>query len=529
MTDQTASTNAPVREVEVAIAGAGFGGLCMAVQLQKAGIHNFLILEKKAEVGGAWRDNHYPGAACDVQSHMYSYSFETKSDWTKRYAPWNEIQQYILDTVEKYKLRPKIHFNQEVVSAVFNEGIGKWVIKTAGGETIMARHWVLASGPLHVPAIPEIKGLEGFKGKVMHSADWDHRYDLTGKKVASIGTGGSAIQYVPEIAPKVGQLHVFQRTPAWVIPRDERSYSALRKWTFKYVPGARTLHRWRCYWTNESRLWPILNPWMAKIGEGLLKKFISYQVKDPALVKRLTPDYTLGCKRILISNKWYPTFNRANVELVSDGIREITPDGIVTKDGKERKLDCIILGTGFIVDPRIYMKSFEMRGLNGHTVQEDWKTSPTSYLGITTSNYPNMYQLVGPHTGLGHNSIIFMIEAQVNYIIKCMKLVKDKGVDYIDVKPQAMTRFLGEMTQALQGTVWSSGCKSWYQTADGINFAIWPKSTWRYWLETHTVNEADYNFVKCGGAKGVGQGSNASGKGLSGLPGDQAMARVAQH
>lgn len=527
MTDQNVST-APVREVEVAIAGAGFGGICMAIQLQKAGINDFLILEKKSEVGGAWRDNHYPGAACDVQSHMYSYSFETKADWSKRYAPWHEIQQYILDTVKKYNLRPHIHFNQEVDSAVFNENMGKWVIKTMGGETIVARHWVLASGPLHVPAIPDIKGLDKFKGKVMHSAEWDHSYDLTGKKVASIGTGGSAIQYVPEIAPKVGKLHVFQRTAAWVIPRDERSYSSFRKAMFKALPITRTLHRWRCYWTNESRVWPIFNPPIAKIGEFFLKKFIAYQVKDPELRKKLTPDYTLGCKRILISNKWFPTFNRPNVELVTDNIREITENGIITKDGKERPLDCIILGTGFIVDPRIYMKNFELRGLNGHTVQEDWKVSPTSYYGITTSNYPNMYQLVGPHTGLGHNSIIFMIEAQVNYIIACMKKVKEKGVDYIDVKPEAMTRFLGEVTQALQGTVWSSGCKSWYQTADGINFAIWPKSTWKYWLETRTVNEADYNFVKVGGARSAGKTSGSGATGIGGLAGDQAMARVAQ-
>ncbi len=244
-TAQAAPSNT-VRHVEVAIAGAGFGGLAMAIQLQKHGMNDYLILEKKGEVGGAWRDNHYPGAACDVQSHMYSFSFETKSDWSKRYAPWHEIQQYILDTVQKHNLREKILFNQEVDSAVFNEGIGKWVIKTLGGQTIIARHWVLASGPLHVPAIPDIKGLDRFKGKVMHSAEWDHRYPLQGKKVASIGTGGSAIQYVPEIAPQVGQLHVFQRTPAWVIPRDERSYSAFRKWTFQALPFTRTLHRWRC-------------------------------------------------------------------------------------------------------------------------------------------------------------------------------------------------------------------------------------------------------------------------------------------
>lgn len=490
-----------IRHVEVAIAGAGFGGLCMAIKLKQAGIDDFVILEKGAEVGGTWRDNQYPGAACDVQSHMYSYSFETSAKWTKRYAPWQEIQQYILDVTAKYGLRPHIRLGQEVTSAVFNEAAARWVIKTASGDTVMARHWVLASGPLHVPAIPNIKGLDRFQGKVMHSAQWDHAYDLTGKTVVSIGTGGSAIQYVPEIAPKVKQLHVFQRTAAWVIPRDERRYSAFRKWMFAAIPVTRTLHRWRCYWTNESRVWPIFHPKLAKVGEFFLKQFIKWQVKDPALVQKLTPDYTLGCKRILISNKWFPTFNRPNVELVTDDIREITPEGIVSRDGTLRKADCIILGTGFVVDPRIYMKNFELRGRHGHTLAEDWKTSPTSYLGITTAHYPNMYQLVGPHTGLGHNSIIFMIEAQADYIVQCMKLLKQKGADYLDVKPQAQARFLADVTDHLQGTVWSSGCRSWYQTAEGINFAIWPKSTWRYWLETRRVNVSDYEWVSVSKSK----------------------------
>ncbi|MFZ4552346.1 MAG: flavin-containing monooxygenase [Aquabacterium sp.] len=524
MTDfPTPSTH--VRHVEVAIAGAGFGGLCMAIKLQEAGITDYVILEKGNEMGGTWRDNHYPGAACDVQSHMYSYSFATSAKWTKRYAPWNEIQQYILDVTRQYNVRPNVRFNQEVVSAVFNDGTGRWTVKTAGGETYICRHWILASGPLHVPAKPHIKGLDQFQGKVMHSAEWDHHYELTGKRVASIGTGGSAIQYVPEIAPQVKQLHVFQRTAAWVIPRDERRYSAFSKWLFETLPVTRTLHRWRCYWTNESRVWPIFNPKLARVGEFFLKQFIAYQVKDPVLRQKLTPDYTLGCKRILISNKWFPTFNRENVELVTDDIREFTPTGIVTKDGKERALDCVILGTGFVVDPRIYMKQFELRGLNGHTIQEDWKVSPTAYLGITASNYPNMFQLVGPHTGLGHNSIIFMIEAQADYIVNCIKLVKAKDADYIDVKPEAMTRFLGEVTQALKGTVWSSGCRSWYQTAEGINFAIWPKSTWRYWMETRKVKEADYRFVKCAGRlAGVSQ---TGGVGTAPM-GAQAMARVAQ-
>ncbi len=504
-----------VREVEVAITGAGFGGVCMAVQLKQAGMTDFVILEKAAEAGGAWRDNHYPGAACDVQSHMYSYSFATKPDWTQRYAPWHEIKQYIFDVMKRFGIGPMVQYGQEVVSAVFDEARARWTIKTAAGQTWSAKYWVLASGPLHVPAIPDIPGLKDFQGKVMHSAEWDHSYDLTGKTVVSIGTGGSAIQYAPEIAKRVKQLYIYQRSPAWIVPRDERTYSDFAKQVFTYVPLARTLHRWHHYWTNEMRVWPIFQPKLgAKVEQLLTTKFIGRVVKNPEVARQLTPDYKLGCKRILISNKWYPMFNRPNVALVTDAVQAITPTGIVTKDGKERRADCIILGTGFVVDPRIYMKHFELRGRGGHTLAQDWKTSPTSYYGVTTANYPNLFQLVGPHTGLGHNSIIFMIEAQVAYILKCMKLVKQKKADFIDVKPQAMQRFLGEMTEALKGTVWTSGCKSWYQTADGINFAIWPKSTWRYWLETQRVRVADYEFgtvqaLKCR-AQGQGDGSQGA-------------------
>jgi cation diffusion facilitator CzcD-associated flavoprotein CzcO len=483
------------RSVRVVIVGAGFGGLCMAIKLREAGIDDFVILEKGEEVGGTWRDNQYPGAACDVQSHLYSFSFETKSDWSKRYAPWNEIQNYILDTTTKHGLRPFIRFGQEVVGARFDEQTGRWRVRTQTGVVYECRYWVLATGPLHVPSIPDIPGLDSFEGKVFHSAQWDHSYDLRGKNVVSIGTGGSAIQYVPEIAPDVKRLYVFQRTPPWIMPRDERTYSALRKGLFAALPFTRTLHRWRLYWSNESRVWPILNPNLTKIAEPILRKFIAHQVKDPELVKKLTPSYTIGCKRVLISNNYYPTFNRPNVELVTDEIAEIRGREVVTRDGKTRGADCIILGTGFVVDPRLYMRDFELSGRAGHSLIVDWKDSPTAYYGMIASGYPNAFQLVGPHTGLGHNSIIFMIEAQVNYILQCVKMLEARGDVFLDVKPEAQARFLAEMTECLRGTVWTSGCKSWYQTADGINFAIWPKSTWRYWLETRRVRESDFEWV----------------------------------
>lgn len=489
-----------VTHIDVAIVGSGFGGLCMAIKLLEAGNKNFVILEKGSEVGGTWRDNTYPGAACDVQSHLYSYSFEGNSDWSKRYASWSEIQNYILHCADKYGVRPFVRFNQEVNEAHFDEQTAKWTVRTASGSTLIVNHFIMATGPLHVPAIPNIKGLDTFKGKVFHSAQWDHSYDLKGKKVVSIGTGGSAIQYVPEIAPDVEKLHVFQRTPAWVIPRDERTYWGVEKSIFKRVPLLRKLHRARLYWTNESRVWPVFNPSVAKTLQNLAKLFIKAQVKDPVLAKKLTPEYTIGCKRVLISNKYFPTFNRDNVELVTDGIKEIREHSIVTQDGVERDADCIILGTGFVSDPRIYMKDFALTGLGGRDLRSDWKDSAEAYMGVSVHGYPNMYQLVGPNTGLGHNSIIFMIEAQVNYILDCMKTLNQKGAAYMDVKADVQYKFNVEVQDNIKDTVWGTGCQSWYQQADGKNVAIWPWSTWKYWLKTRKVNQSDYVFTKLGNA-----------------------------
>lgn len=482
----------PTREVDVVVVGAGFGGLCMGIKLLEAGRTNFVILEKADEVGGTWRDNTYPGCACDVQSHMYSYSFEGKPDWSKRYAPWNEIQGYIRETTEKHGLRRYIEHGQEVSSAIWDEPAARWTVTTARGDTFRARHFVLATGPLHVPHIPSLPGLDRFEGRVFHSARWDHDYDFEGKNVVSIGTGGSAIQYVPEIAPKVKQLTVMQRTPAWVIPRDERAYSSLEKKLFARFPALRKLHRARLYWTNESRVWPIFNPGLAKTLQKLAEAFIRTQVKDPEVRRKLTPDYTIGCKRVLISNAYYPTFNRPNVELVTESIREIRERSVVTADGVERPADCIVLGTGFVVDPRIYMKDFELRGVGGRRLQDDWKDAAEAYLGVTVTGYPNMYQLVGPNSGLGHNSIIFMIEAQVRYVLECLSLLEERKADALDVRPEAQRAFNEEVQEALVGTVWSTGCTSWYQQDGGRNVAIWPWSTWRYWLRTRRVREEDY-------------------------------------
>lgn len=481
---------------DVAIVGAGFGGLGMAIKLLEAGVRDLVILEKDREVGGTWRDNTYPGCACDVQSHLYSFSFEGKPDWSRRYPGWEEIQQYILGVTAKHDLRRFIRFGQEVTGAAFDADRALWTLTTATGRPVVARHFVLATGPLHVPNVPRIPGLESFRGKVFHSARWDHSFDLQGKRVASIGTGGSAIQYCPEIAPDVARLYVFQRTPAWVIPRDMRRYSEFAKRRYARFPWLRRLHRARLYWSNESRAWPIFHPRLARVFQWLARGFMRWQLKDPALARRLTPDYTIGCKRILISNAWYPMFRRSNVELVTDGIREVRGNGIVTDDGMERPVDCIILGTGFVVDPRIYMRNFPVSGLPGHRLGDDWKAGAEAYYGVTVSGYPNMYQLLGPNSALGHNSVVFMIECQVRYVMDCLRELRERGAQYLDVRPEAQAEFNARVQQRLAGTVWSSGCRSWYQQADGRNITIWPWSTWKYWLDTRRVDPAHYRFVR---------------------------------
>ncbi|MDM1754911.1 NAD(P)/FAD-dependent oxidoreductase [Acinetobacter towneri] len=480
---------------QVAIIGAGFGGLAMAIRLLQRNIHNFVILEKSNEVGGTWRENQYPGAACDVQSHLYSLSFAPKTDWSKRYAEAPEIFQYIQDVVQQLNLREYCQFNSEVVHTEYHEKDCAWHVALKDGRQLSCQYLVFASGPLHVPQIPHIKGIEKFQGKVFHSSQWDHQYNLNSKVVASIGTGGSAIQYIPEIAPQVKQLYVMQRTAAWVIPRDERKYLNIEKKLFKQADWFRKLHRARLYWSNESRAIPIMQPNVMKYTQKLAEAFIRFQVKDKQLAQKLTPDYIMGCKRILVSNKYFPTFNRDNVELVTDAIQELTADSIITKDGKMRKIDCLIYGTGFITDPRIYLQPFSCIGEHGVELKQAWKDGAESYYGISHKGFPNLFQLLGPNTVLAHNSVIFMIESQVDYILQMMDLVAQSQSNAIVVKDQVQDQFNHDVQDMLNNTVWQSGCVSWYQQEGGKNFALWPTYTWKYWLKTKSLHPSDFRLI----------------------------------
>ena len=394
-----------------------------------------------------------------------------------------------------YNLRAFCRLNTEVLAAHYQAERCLWQLQLQDQSILEAQFVIFASGPLHIPQIPDILGIEKFQGKVFHSAQWDHTYDVTGKNVASIGTGGSAIQYIPEIAPQGKHLYVMQRTAAWVIPRDERAYPNLEKKLFKKYDWFRKLHRARLYWSNESRVVPIVKPGIMKFTQKLAELFIKYEVKNPELAKKLTPDYIMGCKRILVSNKYFPTFNRHNVELVTEKIQELTEHSIITQDGKERPIDCLIYGTGFITDPRIYMKNFQCTGLDGVELNEMWKQGAESYYGICVKDFPNLFQLLGPNTLLAHNSVIFMIEAQVEYILQLMQLVDQSQSDAIMVKDQAQDAFNQQVQHMFEKTVWQFGCVSWYQQEGGKNFALWPTYTWKYWLKTKKPNAADYRLL----------------------------------
>lgn len=492
---QHISQSQNLTKTRITIIGAGFGGLTMAIRLLQNRINDFIILEKADDVGGTWRENQYPGAACDVQSHLYSLSFSAKPDWTKRYANATEIFDYIQDLVKKYQLNPHIHFNHDVSSMRYDEQYFRWELLLKNGARIQSQYVVLASGPLHIPQIPKIKGIEKFKGQVFHSAQWQHDYLLENKNIASIGTGGSAIQYIPEIAKKSKQLYVFQRTAAWVIPRDERIYSQFSKYLFKHIDYFRKLHRARLYWSNEMRVIPIFQPKLMKFGQKLAEVFIRYQVKDKNIAQKLIPNYVMGCKRILISNHYYPTFNRKNVELINEAIQEITEDSIITADGNSRKIDCLIYGTGFITDPRIYLKSFSCYGIAGIELKQAWHAGAESYYGICTKQFPNLFQLLGPNTLLGHNSVIFMIESQVDYILQLIEMVDQKSAQAVVVRDEAQTAFNINVQNQLKTTVWQSGCNSWYQQAGGKNFALWPDYTWKYWRATQKLIPNHYQLL----------------------------------
>ncbi|GAB3277153.1 flavin-containing monooxygenase [Parasphingorhabdus pacifica] len=495
---QTQSDQQQRYDTSVVIVGTGFSGLGTAIKLKEAGIHDFIVLEKDEDLGGTWRDNTYPGCACDVPSLMYSFSFEQNPDWSRLFAGQQEISDYLQRCADKYGVREHIHYGVTFTGAEYDEDTRHWHLTTESGTEYVGRALVMGVGALHIPSYPDLPGIERFEGEVFHSADWNHDYELEDKQVAVVGTGASAIQFVPEVAKKVSRLHLFQRTPPWIQAKPDHPIpERMQRW-FRRVPGLQRLARSLVYWTLEFRSVAVLRSrFLGKISEKLAKRYIRKTVKDPAVAKAVTPQYSMGCKRILLSSDYYPALNRPNVDLRTDGVTEVRENSVVSGDGQEHSVDAIIFGTGFHVTDAF--DDLAIIGRGGRKLQDAWRNGMEAHLGITVSGFPNMFFLLGPNTGLGHNSVVFMIESQINYVLSCLRPILDGKIDQIDVRQSVQDEFNAQIQSELGDAVWSEGgCQSWYLDENGVNRTVWPGFTWNYWLRTRKANPADFEIQAAG-------------------------------
>jgi cation diffusion facilitator CzcD-associated flavoprotein CzcO len=484
-------------DVTVAIIGSGFGGIGMAARLKRAGITDVVLLERAADLGGTWRDNSYPGAICDVPSHLYSLSFAPNPGWTRSFSPGPEIWEYLRQVAADEGITGMIRFGEEVTAARWDPAARRWHLDTTSG-TLTAGFLVTAAGPLSDPLIPAIPGLDAFEGTVFHSATWDHDYDLTGRNVAVIGTGASAIQFVPQIQPLVNRLTVFQRTPGWILPRRNRRISPLEHWLFRQAPVTQRIARAGIYWGREAYAFGFVkNPDIMRKAEALARRHLHRQIADPDLRARLTPSYLMGCKRVLFSNDYYPALTQPNVSLVTDTITEIREKSVVTSDGTVYDADTLIFGTGFHVsDFPIAQRIF---GPDGVSLARHLTTTPvqTAFRGTTMAGFPNLFVLTGPNTGLGHTSQVFMIEAQIRYVVDALLHVRRHGIDRVEVRPAAQAAYDQVVQRKMRRTVWvTGGCKSWYLDADGRNITLWPDFTWVYAWQTRRFDPSNYNLTR---------------------------------
>lgn len=481
----------------IAVVGSGFAGIGMAIRLRRMGLDTFTIYEAAADLGGTWRDNAYPGAACDIPSHLYSFSFEPNPDWTRAFAPQHEILDYLRHCARKYDVERFIEYRSRVSAAAFDETRGVWRIeieRDGARHTVEADLLIAANGPLSRPALPDLPGLERFEGALFHSARWDHGYALDGKRIGVIGTGASSIQFVPHIQPRAAQLTVFQRTAPWIMPRRDHAISERKRALYRRLPLAQRVARGAAYCQHEARaLGFVVNLRLLQQPMKFARGYLARKVPDAALRAKLTPGYLLGCKRVLLSSDYYPAITQPNVELVTDAIREVVADGIVTADGAHRPLDAIICGTGFQVND--VDAPFRVTGAGGADLGEAWRRDgPEAYLGATIAGFPNLFLIIGPNTGLGHNSMVYMIESQVRYIADCIRTLQRRGARTMSVRPEVQNAFNATLQRMLARTVWQSGCHSWYQTRRGKNTSLWPGFTFDFRRRTRRVRERDYEF-----------------------------------
>ena len=484
------TTNFPI-----AIIGAGFAGIGAAIQLLESGVESITIFERAGEIGGTWRDNTYPGAACDIPSHVYSLSFEPNPNWSRRYASSDEIQDYLLGVVDKWQLRQKMKLNTEIVEARFDEGSGAWTLTTGTGESFSARAVIAGVGGLVDPAYPSIPGLDEFEGEMMHTARWNHDIDLSDKRVAVIGTGASAVQVVPSIAPIVACLSVFQRTPGWVIAKFDAFYPSWIRKLLARVPFFLRASRLMKYWTSEVR-GPFVfsnSKVLSRMGASLSMWHLRRQVKDAELRRKLTPDFQFGCKRILISDDYWSSFERDNVDLVTDSIQSIERSGLRTQDGALHEVDAIVLATGFKLG--LATAPFPVIGLGGRTLDEAWKNGAVAYKGMTVSGFPNWFIMMGPNTGPGHTSVLVFTEAQIAHALQAIHKLRDENLKYMHIRQDVQDEFNVEIRERMKRMVWG-GCKSWYLNPDGSNSSLYPGFASEYVIRTRKLDPSDYELAR---------------------------------
>ena len=466
--------------VDHLVIGAGFAGLCAAIKLEEAGEHDFVVVERGADVGGTWRDNTYPGAACDVPSQLYSFSFALNPDWSRSFSPQPEIETYLRRVARESGTLDRFLFDTSVESARWDDAAQRWRVRTTNGE-YAARTLISGAGGLSEPLLPDIDDIERFGGTLFHSARWDHDADLTGKRVAVIGTGASAIQIVPEIQQVVDHLDVYQRTAPYVIPRHDRRYNRVERLALRHVPGLQRLYRTAIYWGRECYVPAFTRqPKLAMPAKKAALLNIERGINDPELRRKVTPDFEIGCKRILISNEWYPALAADNVELVTDRIARVTETGIVTDDGTERPVDVLIVATGFYTTELPIAE--RIVGRSGRSLAEVWHdTGMSAYKGTAVPGFPNLFFVVGPNTGLGHSSMVFMIESQVGYIVDAVTTMRRRRLGAVEARPELERAWSRDVQRRMQRTVWhTGGCSSWYLDRHGNNTTLWPRATFTF-------------------------------------------------
>jgi cation diffusion facilitator CzcD-associated flavoprotein CzcO len=466
-------------ETDVAIVGAGFGGLGMAIRLKQQGVEDFVVLEREDDVGGTWHANTYPGCQCDVPSNLYSFSFAPNPDWTHSYPEQPQIQRYLRGCAERFGVLAHTHCGCEMQEATWEPTARRWRIETSQGP-LSAKVVVAAPGLLSEPTMPLIPGIGRFRGTIFHTARWDHAHDMAGERVALVGTGATAIQVGPRIRPQVARLHVFQRTPPWILPHPDRAISPRLRRLYRRVPVAQRLARKGVYALREALATGMVRDMrLLTVFELVARGLLRVQVRDRALRERLRPRYRIGCKRVLLSNEWYPMLTAPNTELVSAPIAEVAEHAIVTVDGVERAVDAIVLATGFRpTDPPI---AHRLRGADGRLLAEVWNGSPQAYLGTAISGFPNLFVLYGPNLNLGHSSIVYMLESQIGYVLQALALLRRREVASLEVRPSVQQAFNEAIARRLATTVWDTGgCASWYLDANGRNSTMWPDYTFRY-------------------------------------------------